>query len=355
MTKKKWIIGIGICALLISGGVGLTQYQTHAKAEEKQQAVQKAEAQLAQQVEAYKKEGASFYLNDKKELLAKDVTVKDVQALKSKLQKLEGKEMTVTTAEKLNTATVDTADAEKMIALRDQVKKLLDPKGVLTENANVADVKKQANELKDVKPVFYAEQNKWIQQAKQQHDQLEKAQNAVDALFTDATRKTIKESITRSQFQTALSEKNKVKQSKAKQALIADLNRVENYLVTNEKQNEQANQSNQAKQKATETQESQASSSQNSTSSSKSYKQGSSSTSESSRSGSKSNSSSPTQKSTSGNTSGSSGHSSNSASNGSSSSQSSDELTPGDSWDVEWSDGGYIDGEDGNTWEGGSW
>lgn len=253
MNKKKWIIGIGIGAvLLVGGGYGLTQYQTYAKAEEEQPTFDKQQDQLAKQVVSYKKQAASFYLTAKKERLAKEVTTEQVAALESQLHQLEGKEMRAAIAEKLNIAMVDTAYASKMIDLRDQVNGLLDKNGALAEKADVSAVEKQSMELKEAKPVFYAEQNKIIQQAKQQQAQIKKANQSVDALFTDTSRKTIKSNVTRAQFQTALTEKNKVKQAKAKQALIQDLNRVENYLTAQEKQaaEQKAQAETQSKEKA---------------------------------------------------------------------------------------------------------
>ncbi|EUJ44682.1 hypothetical protein [Listeria fleischmannii] len=158
----------------------------------------------------------------------------------------------MTTAEELNTAIVDTAYASKMVGLRDQVNKLLDDKGVLVEKANVSETEKQAIAIKKDKPIFYAQQNKVIQEAKQQQAQITKANQALDALFTDESRKTIKSNVIRAQFQAALTEKNKVKQTKAKQALIQDLNRVEIHLIAQEKQaaEQQAKAETQAKEKA---------------------------------------------------------------------------------------------------------
>lgn len=379
MMKKKWIIGIGIGAVLLVGGsYGLTQYQTHAKAEEEQQTFDQQQDKLAKQVASYKKEAAAFYLTAKKERLAQDVTAEQVTALASKLDGLEGKEMRVAIAEKLNTTIVDTAYAEKMVALRDKVNGLLDKNGSLAEKANVAAVEKQATGLKEAKPVFYVEQNKIIQQAKQQQAQIKKANEAVDALFTDTSRKTIKSNVTRAQFQSALKEKNKVKQVKAKQVLIQDLNRVESYLTAQEKQAaERQAQAAQAQEKANIPQANEQSSSAKSSTpatsqgggsstngySSSNKSSGSSSAPSSSytapRSSSQGSTSSSQRKSTSGSSSSSSGSSSAtkkpSNNGGSSSNSGNDEMEPGDSWDIDWTEGGYIDGEDGNTWQGGSW
>jgi hypothetical protein len=235
MAKKKWMIGIGV-ALIVVGGYGFTQYQTYAKAEEEKQALQVKQEKIDKKVTSYEKEAVSFYLNNNKELLAQDVTIEDVEALKRKLQLVEKQEMRAKTEKKWNTATVDTINAGKMIVLREKVNQLVDKNGALTEKANVADAEKQAKDLKEIKPVFYAAQNKKIQEAKRQQMQITKAKQAVDALFTDATRKNIKPNVKRDQFQAALNEKNKVKQPKAKQMLIQDLNRVENYLINQEKQ-----------------------------------------------------------------------------------------------------------------------
>ncbi|EUJ44681.1 hypothetical protein [Listeria fleischmannii] len=95
MNKKKWIIGIGISTvLLVGGGYGLTQYQTHAKAEEEQQAFQDKQDQLAERVNSYKKEAEALYLNSKKELLAKGITAQKVASLESQLHQLKGKKNT---------------------------------------------------------------------------------------------------------------------------------------------------------------------------------------------------------------------------------------------------------------------
>ncbi|WP_088840985.1 toxin Cry1Ac domain D-VI-related protein [Listeria sp. ILCC797] len=359
MNKKKWIIGIGIGAvLLVGGGYGLTQYQTHAKAEEEQQAFETKQDQLAERVNSYKKQAAAFYLTAKKERLAEEVTTEQVAALESQLNQLKGKEMRVAIAEKLNTAIVDTAYASKMVDLREQVNDLLDQNGALAEKANVAAVEKQATELKEAKPVFYAEQNKIIQRAKQQQAQIKKANQAVDNLFTDTSRKTIKSNVTRTQFQAALTEKNKVKQAKAKQALIQDLNRVESHLTAQEKQA--------AEQKAQEkASEPQAKGSSNTAkgSSSPSATQGRGSSTPSSNytapSSPNQGSTSSSKKSTAGNSSSSSRQPSSSkkpSSNGGSSSNSGGgSLTPGDSWDIDLDQGGSITGgENGNTWQGGT-
>lgn len=372
MNKKKWIIGIGMSTvLLVGGGYGLTQYQTHAKAEEEQQAFETKQDQLAERVNSYKKQAAAFYLTAKKERLAEDVTTEKVAALESQLHHLEEKKMRVAIAEKLNTATVDTAYAGKMIDLQNQVNGLLDQNGALAEKVNVATVEKQATELKEAKPVFYAEQNTIIQKAEQQQTQINKANKSVDALFTNASRKNIKSNVTRSQFQAALTEKNKVKQSKVKQTMIQDLNRVENYLTAQEKQaaEQQAQAVAQAKEKESVSQANgssnttKGSSSQSSQGSSSSYsapsKTNGSSAPKSSytapRSSSQGSTSSTTRKPTAGSSSSSSGSSSTSkkpSNNGGSSSSSSGggSLKPGDSWSGTTENKGTMDSDGGREW-----
>ncbi|EBF5125479.1 hypothetical protein FH002_12270 [Listeria monocytogenes] len=359
--KRKWIIGVSIAiGLVILGGGALGFHYHSVKAEEKKQAeAQEAQSKKLQKtIQTYQKEVNAWYTDDKKESLQKATSEKEITAMESQLKKLEGKEMSVDTAAKLNTLVMDVGYARSMLDAQTKVASLFDKSGALVENAQLEAAEKAVNQLKETKPAFVKAQQKRLTEAKNQVKTIEEATKAVNALYTNNKRETVQSNVTQANYTTAKTKVASIKQAKVKKTLSDALAKVEAVL---QKQKEAAQQ--QAAEQAANTNEEQttngstASDGGNKTASS--HSQGSSngsssqagkSSSSSAKSGSKSSASSGKAKGSSGSSKASGG---NSKSDGWHSQY--DDLKPGDSWDVEWKYGGYINGKDGNTWYYGSW
>ncbi|MBC1353671.1 hypothetical protein HB837_14625 [Listeria innocua] len=357
--KRKWIIGVSIAiGLVILGGGALGFHYHSVKAEEKKQAEAKQaqSEKLQQTIQTYQKEVNAWYTDDKKEGLQKTTTEKEITAMESQLKKLEGKEMSVDTAAKLNTLVMDVGYARSMFDAQTKVDSLFDKSGALVENAQLESAEKAVNQLKETKPAFVKAQQKRLTEAKNQAKTIEEATKAVNALYTNDKRETVQSNVTQANYTTAKTKVASIKQAKAKKTLSDALAKVETVL---QKQKEVAQQ--QAEQAANTndnqaTNGSTASDGGNKTASS--YSQGSSngsssqagkSSSSSAKSGNKASASSGKSKSSSG---------SSKASGGSSKSGGHsiyDDIKPGDSWTGTETGRGYIDGEDGNTWIGGTW
>ncbi|TYV00742.1 hypothetical protein [Listeria monocytogenes] len=360
--KRKWIIGVSIAiGLVILGGGALGFHYHSVKAEEKKQAeAQEAQSKKLQQtIQTYQKEVNAWYTDDKKEGLQKATTEKEITSMESKLKKLEGKEMSVDTAAKLNTLVMDVGYARSMLDAQTKVASLFDGTGALVENAQLEAAEKAVNQLKETKPAFVKAQQKRLTEAKNQVKTIEEATKAVNALYTNDKRETVQSNVTQVNYTTAKTKVASIKQAKAKKTLSDALAKVETVL---QKQKEVAQQ--QAEQ-AANTNDNQATngntasgdgnktasshSQAGSDSSNGSSSQAGKSSSSSAKSGSKSSASAGKSKSSSG---------SSKASGGSSKSDGHsiyDDIKPGDSWTGTETGRGYIDGEDGNTWIGGTW
>lgn len=360
------MIGVSIAiGIVILGGGALGFHYHSVKAEEKKQAeAQQAQTKKLQQtIQTYQKEVNAWYADDKKESLQKATTEKEITSMESHLEKLEGKEMSVDTAAKLNTLVMDVGYARSMLDAQTKVASLFDGTGALVENAQLEAAEKAVNKLKEVKSVFVEAQQKRLTEAKNQAKTIEEATKAVNALYTNDKRETVQSNVTEANYTTAKTKVASIKQAKAKKTLSDALAKVEAVL---QKQKELAQQ--QATEQAANTNDNQTTSDDNATSTGgnktassyspasgdssngSSSSQAGKSSSSSAKSGSKSSASAGKSKSSSGSSKASGGGS---ESDGWYSKY--DDLKPGDSWTGESTDKGYINGKDGNTWGTGTW
>lgn len=357
------MIGVSIAiGLVILGGGALGFHYHSVKAEEKKQAeAQQAQTKKLQQtIQTYQKEVNAWYTDDKKEGLQKATTEKEITSMESQLKKLEGKEMSVKTAEKLNTLVMDVGYARSMLDAQTKVDSLFDKSGALVENAQLEVAEKAVNQLKETKPAFVKAQQKRLTEAKNQVKTIEEATKAVNALYTNNKRETVQSNVTQANYTTAKTKVASIKQAKAKKTLSDALAKVEAVLQkqkevvqqqaeqaasTNDNQATNGNTASNGGNKTASSHSQAGSDSSNGSSSSQAGKSSSSSA----KSGSKSSASAGKSKSSSG---------SSKASGGSSKSGGHsiyDDIKPGDSWTGTETGRGYIDGEDGNTWIGGTW
>ncbi|EBF5204145.1 hypothetical protein HCA50_07425 [Listeria innocua] len=363
--KRKFIIGVSIAIGLVILGGGALGFRYHSvKAEEKKQAeAQQAQTKKLQQtIQTYQKEVNSWYTDDKKEGLQKATTEKEIIAMESQLEKLEGKEMSVDTAAKLNTLVMDVGYARSMLDAQTKVASLFDGTGALVENAQLEAAEKAVNKLKETKPAFVKAQQKRLTEAKNQAKAIEEATKAVNALYTNDKRETVQSNVTQANYTTAKTKVASIKQAKAKKTLSDALAKVEAVL---QKQKEVAQQ--QATEQAANTNDNQAtndaatSNGGNKTASSHSQAGSDSSNGSSSSQAGKSSASSANggtkSSASSGKSKGSSGSSK--ASGGSSKSggwySKYDDLKPGDSWTGESTDQGVMESDGGRTWGTGTW
>lgn len=379
--KQKWIIGISL-AVVVAVGAGFGVHHLQVKADEKEK--QEKLASVDHKVKTYSKESLSWYTSAKKEDLKKKVTKADVKKLQKKLDTLVGANMSIETAEKLNTVVTDTGNAHTMVTLRDMVHQLLDDKGILVEKADVQSVKEQVDDFQKTKPVFVKKLQKKLAEAEKQDQVNQKAKKKVMALFTDKEAQTVKADVTQAQYDDAKKAVEQVKQPQLKEKWQGLLKKVQEML--DKKPDTAKNGSNAVGDNGTDSQATTSSAGNNDQATSSNSGSGHSQVSGSSQNGQSSRQSvgsSRNQQSANSSARSSGGRSSNSSSghtqsatgsgsshhsnpnqsrpakpskpsgNGGSSSNSGG-AKPGDSWDIDWNSGGSID-EGGNTWEGGSW
>ncbi|MBC1618003.1 hypothetical protein HB904_17635 [Listeria booriae] len=389
MNKKRKIVVVSCiaAAVVLSGATGWFVHQ-NAQAQEESKVEAQKEAQIEKdfvKVAAIQTKINLLYKDSKKEFLASNVSLKDIDEVQAELKKLEGHSFDAKVGEKINTAVMDTGYAQNMVLLEMAANKLLDEKGALVKDADIEAAKKRANELKGFKPAFTALQEQKINNAVSQKKAIQVASLKVDQLFTTTDKTTVKPGVSRTAYNETKKQVDVIKQEAARTTLQKELNKVNAYLLDQEHQ--QIAKQEEAKQQAvTETapesttsgqqksytgNESSSSSSNNDTSSSNSQ----SSPKDSSQSNSGSNNSSNSQSSSSSSaqpksnsagsqTPNSNGNKASSNSGGSSKGNSGSQTAPksnsggstgnkekpGQTYDGKKTDQGYIDGEDGNTW-----
>jgi len=164
---------------------------------------------------------SAMFTDDKKELLATNVSEKNVAEVEELIDAEKNTKMSDETAERLDEAISDLADVKQMIEAQVLVDTLLDDKGVLAVEAVAIDnAEKKVEALQDRKSAFVEIQMEVIEEARHQLLEIETAKAAVEALRND------QEKLTRKQYEEALALVEAIKQKKAKAELMTLLDEV---------------------------------------------------------------------------------------------------------------------------------
>ncbi|MBC1890054.1 hypothetical protein HCA63_16985 [Listeria booriae] len=316
MNKKRKIVVVSCiaAAVVLSGATGWFVHQ-NAQAQEESKVEAQKEAQTEKdfvKVAAIQTKINLLYKDSKKEFLASNVSLKDIDEVQAELKKLEGHSFDAKVGEKINTAVMDTGYAQNMVLLEVAANKLLDEKGALVKDADIDAAKKRANELKAFKPAFTALQEQKINNAASQQAAIQTTTNKVNALFTTPAKTAVKPGVSEAVYTETKKLVDAIKQEAARTTLQKELIKVNQYLMDQEKK-QVAKQEEYKQQATTEA------TPENKTSSPQESKKDSSS---SSTSNSKGNSSSNSNKDSSSNNSTQSNSGSNDSSNSQSSSSS---------------------------------
>jgi len=226
--KNKVIVGF-LSAALVTGG-GFYTYSNHVEAVESK----RVETQQTETITDIQKRVDKLFSNSKKEFLSKGINFDQIQVIKKDLENQEGKGFTTDNAVKLNTAIMELSDAENMLQLQTLVLSLLDQKGVLVENAAISKASEKASNLKGIKPAFADQQFKVINLAKQQDVQLKDATKKVQSLFINLQQKKVRPGLNQKELDTTKKIVLQIKQEKTKKNLTDLLNVVDQELKKRE-------------------------------------------------------------------------------------------------------------------------
>lgn len=238
MNKKRKIVVVSCiaAAVVLSGATGWFVHQ-NAQAQEESKVEAQKEAQTEKdfvKVAAIQTKINLLYKDSKKEFLAPNVSLKDIDEVQAELKKLEGHSFDAKVGEKINTAVMDTGYAQNMVLLEMAANKLLDEKGALVKDADIEAAKKRANELKGFKPAFTALQEQKINNAVSQKKAIQVASLKVDQLFTTTDKTTVKPGVSRTAYNETKKQVDAIKQEAARTTLQKELNKVNQYLMDQE-------------------------------------------------------------------------------------------------------------------------
>ncbi|ECP0224410.1 hypothetical protein FX166_13915 [Listeria monocytogenes] len=321
--KNKWLITIALSAIVIAGAIGWG-VNSYAKEKEEQQQITEQEKQIA---DVAKKVDA-LYLDDTKEFLAKDISKDKIEEADKTLQALKDEKiLTKKITREIKEVASEWAYAEYMYDYQLSVEKLLDPNGILREDANIQQVEEQRKDLVEntKKENFAKSFDPILKEAIAQREQITEATKQVDSLYTSNEHKEVKDGITWDNYNKAKASVDKIKQGKANKDLTASLKKANDALKAQDAKKEAQAKAEQASQEvASNSNDTSANSSSNDNATSKSSGKSSGSTSSGNSNNSTSgNSGNSRSSSTDGNPKSSSGSSSKSTGGSSSSNKSS--------------------------------
>nr|WP_176455267.1 toxin Cry1Ac domain D-VI-related protein [Carnobacterium maltaromaticum]CRI06667.1 ErfK/YbiS/YcfS/YnhG family protein [Carnobacterium maltaromaticum] len=235
ITKKQKVIGLCVASVFLVGG-GLvyanstpkTVENTSVKAQGKQPSIDSYENNLLKVVN-------DSYKDEKREFLADGFDQKQVENIRTVL-KTKIKESNKT--KKVLGLEEQAQFAILMFNVETEYSNLFVSEGNLKENADVTLVTGLVEGLKKAKPVFYKERIMQIEEIKKEIEQTKEATDSVNSLFTDSTRTTIKEEITRDNYTEAKTKVDGLKDNEIKKTLSNALVNVDNHFIELEKANE---------------------------------------------------------------------------------------------------------------------
>lgn len=217
MNKHKRTIVILVSILAVLSSIFLFNKRTEAK--------------TLEQVDVIVADIAALFSDDSKTMLADDVTMGQVIAIEEDIEEFENSdELTPEADEILSVAKEDLNDAKEMVDLRDSANALIDEEGRLVEDSDIASVQAKADSLAEKKPEFVASIQPIITEAQNQAN----AVALTNALFTDETRQTVRDDVTRDEYDSAKNAVELITYEMQKTELQTSLEMVNQFLTEQE-------------------------------------------------------------------------------------------------------------------------
>lgn len=219
-TRSKIIIAVAAAVVVVAGSVGGVLAKSHF---DRENAITADVEEIAVLVDA-------LYSSTEKENIAEDLTAEALKEVNRRIAEREENGLTGSVETTFAALKAELTQAEKMLQLRADVQALLDSDGALTKTADVSLITTSLKEWEKEKPVFYEAMMKTVAEAKNQKEEIDVATEAVTALFSDYTQKTVREDITVEEASVAKEKAGAIRQTAAKEALLAEVALVEEYI-----------------------------------------------------------------------------------------------------------------------------
>lgn len=218
-NKYKILVASLVTVFLVIIGLGYMKAQ--------------AEEDIKSEVERIVSNVTALYTDETLTILADETTIEQINQNTKDIEAARADRFISTSLKNdLEEAELQNDYAKQMLELRDMSYALFDENGVLIADADINAVVEKANEVAKVKPEYVTHLNPYIVEANAQQN----AMNQVNSLFTDATRATVRDDVSREELSDVTATVDALKNEVLKKELQTSLDVVDAFLTKQEEE-----------------------------------------------------------------------------------------------------------------------
>jgi L,D-peptidoglycan transpeptidase YkuD (ErfK/YbiS/YcfS/YnhG family) len=233
-VKKMTKYVIGTIVIFILVGIGLTYTHVQQVKAKEEKRVEEYHNQL---IKSAKEMVANLYNNDKKEALANDISDKKIKKTLKKAEQVKDSALK-------NSLVKEVKSVAFLFKTKTEIDSLLF-NGVLVESADaekIVALSKSINEVKVINPSVYTSFKSVLDEINLQFNVIKTAKEKTFVMFSDPEAITVKGDITREMFNDAKGSIDSIKNTKVKESLASLVVKVEMALISKEEQEKQKEQ-----------------------------------------------------------------------------------------------------------------
>lgn len=192
MKKSTKIIALVAVCIAVFGTLGVVLV----KAKEKEDLA--AVAEIQESIDA-------LFTDENKEMLSATISQDIIDGIYASIDELSD-DISKNAEDELEAAKTDLDAAQSLLTMEVAVAELFDEQGVVKADADVAGVEAELANFKETYPKFFEEQQAYVEKAKSQQNEIATVTEAMNSLFTDATRTEVRDDVTREEYESVLSQ-----------------------------------------------------------------------------------------------------------------------------------------------------
>ncbi|SEK89341.1 L,D-peptidoglycan transpeptidase YkuD, ErfK/YbiS/YcfS/YnhG family [Carnobacterium iners] len=187
--KKQLSIAIVLIVFIILGGINLYRYNINVKAKEIQKEINTA-------LILVKKKTKLLYLNEKEDLLSESITKEKIKGAETSLKIVSALQLSETQQKSVDKQSIKIATAKQLFSIQSSIHKKFKNEKITSDDIEFSKEEKELVFFKITHPLFFKEFNEIIEQSKLQLV----VKQALLLFFEDYDKLTIKETISRSEY-----------------------------------------------------------------------------------------------------------------------------------------------------------